>query len=117
MSNVTGLCYVRVNGPRLKSKEGATLTRGGRVAELVTAVTGVVGAATKELQAAEIKAKIVHTGDLDITAVQRWRNFTATFETDSGQRYLIRNASVVDAVELSGHEVDVTIGGQEAERV
>ena len=117
MSNVTGLCYVRVYGQRLQSKEGATLKPGGPVAEMVTAVTGVVGAATKELQAAEIKAKIVHTGDLDITAVQRWRNFTATFETDSGQRYLIRNASVVDAVELSGHEVDVTIGGQEAERV
>lgn len=117
MSKVTGMCYVKLNGIPLRTQPGASLKPGGPVVEMVSDVNGVVGPTTKEIKAAEVKAKITHTGDLDVVAVQAIRDQTLTFETDTGQRYLIRDASVIDVVELSGKELDVTFSGQPAERV
>ncbi|MCX8749251.1 phage tail tube protein [Snodgrassella sp. B3088] len=112
---VTGLCYISINGQRLHSEPDATLTVGGPVGEASMSTLGFVGIHNKEIQPGSVKFKLIHTGDLDISMLQRLRNQTLTFETDSGQRYLIRNAGTIEAVELSKNSIDIKMAGNPAE--
>lgn len=117
MSNqaVTGFCYININGQRIHSEAGSTLQVGGPVGKSAISTLGFVGIYNDEHQPATVKFKMVHTGDIDITTLQRLRDQTLTFETDSGQRYLIRRAGTTGVVELSKNSVDITMEGAPAE--
>lgn len=115
--SVTGLCYININGQRVHSQPDATLRVGGKIAKSAMSVLGFVGQYTDEIQAAQVKFKMIHTGNIDVTTMQQLREQTVVFETDSGQRYLLRNAGTVDAVELSKNVLDVTMEGAPAELV
>ena len=117
MSKVTGLCWIIINGIKLHSEAGATLNPGGDIAKPAMSTSGYVGLFSDEKQAAKLKFKLVHTGDIDVVMLQHLRDQTLVFETDSGQRYLIRNAGTTDAVEFSKNSVDMTMEGAPAELV
>lgn len=114
-NSVTGMCYISINGQRVHSEPDATLTVGGPVSEAALSTLGFVGLYTKENQPGVVKFKLFHTGNLDVTMLQRLRDQTLTFETDSGQRYLIRNAGTTELVELSKNSVDIKMSGAPAE--
>ena len=115
MNKVTGLCWIMVNGVKLHSEAGATLNPGGPIAKPAVSTSGFVGLFTDEIQAAKLKFKLMHTGDIDVVMLQQLRGVTLVFETDSGQRYLIRNAGTTDAIEFSKNSVDMTMEGAPAE--
>lgn len=117
MSRVTGMCYLNLNGSKLHSKEGATLKPGGPIQEIVTDVHGVVGTATEKHSHAEVKATLIHTAELDVVALQNLAEATLVFETDTKQRYLVREASTIGELEFKGKEVEVTFGGHPAEKI
>ena len=115
MAKMTGVAYVNINGSRVRSKEGASLKVGGAIGEAIMDTNGYCGHATKELKPGEVKFVIPHGDDIDVTALQQLSGATVVFETDSGQRYLIRNAGAEGEVELKGKEVDITMTGEPAE--
>ncbi|OQS44027.1 phage tail tube protein [Chromobacterium haemolyticum] len=117
MAKMTGLCSIKLNGANKRSKPGATLKPGGAIREPVTDSNGVCGLAVKEYKPGEIKFTIQHGSDEDVVALQNLEGVTALFETDSGQRYMVRDAGTVGEVEIKGNEVELTLAGQPAERV
>jgi len=117
MARMTGVSYITVNGRRLRSKPGASLKPGGRIREGIADSNGFCGNATKEIKGAEVKLTLPHAADDDVVVLQNLEDATVLFETDSGQRYLVREAGTVGEVELKGNEVELTLSGHEAERV
>ena len=114
-AKITGLVYINIGGRRQRSEKDATLEVGGKVGEAVMSANGYEGHATKEIAPAKISATFIHTGNDDVTALQNLRDTPVTFETDSGQTYLIANAGTEGSVKLKGGKIDVEITGTPAE--
>ena len=114
---VTGLVYISINGQRVHSEPDATFKPGGPAKKAAMSVLGYVGSYADEIKPSEVKFKIRHTDDLDVAMLQGLQNQTLTFETDSGQRYLMRGATVIEEVELSKTFVEITMQGAPAELV
>ncbi|MTD32410.1 phage tail tube protein [Paludibacterium denitrificans] len=112
---MTGLCFININGRRVRSKEGANMKPGGLIQEPVNDANGYCGMANKENKNSEVKFIIPHSSEDDVTALQAMKDATLVFETDSGQRYLIRDAGTIGEVDFKGKEVDITMGGAPAE--
>ena len=55
----------------------------------------------------------MHTANIDVVALKNWEG-NAVFETDTGLRYMVRDAAIEDDITLKGAEVPVTITGQPA---
>ena len=117
MAKMTGLCFIDINGSRIRSKPDAKFSPGGPIKEAVMDVNGHCGQAVTEIKAAEVKFTIPHGNDVDVVALQQLDDVPVTFQTDSGQTYLIRNAGVTEAIELSGKDIEVTMSGAPAELV
>ncbi|WP_024303325.1 phage tail tube protein [Pseudogulbenkiania sp. MAI-1] len=117
MAKLTGIVYVNLNGSRLRSKPGASLKVGGAIRKAETDVNGFAGHSTEEIKPAEVKCTLLHADDTDLVALQQIEGATLVFETDSGQRYLVRDAGTEGEVEMKGKEVDITFTGAPAERV
>lgn len=117
MARLTGMTYVLINGQRLRSKPGASLKPGGAIQKAQTDAYGFAGHATEEIKPAEIKCTLLHDDSTDVTALQQIRGATAIFESDSGQRYLVREAGTEDEIEWKGKEVELTLTGAPAERI
>lgn len=116
MAKVTGKAYISLDGNKLHSENGAELSPGGDIKKAQMSVHGLVGHAVEEIQAGKISCTLIHTSDIDVVALQNWSG-TAIFETDSGLRYMIRNAAIEGELSLKGTKVDVTITGQPAQLV
>lgn len=117
MAKMTGICFIDINGSRIRSKPEAKFSPGGPIRESIMDVNGHNGQATTEIKPGEVKFTIPHGNDVDIVALQALDEVPVTFQTDSGQTYLIRAAGVTDAIELSGREIEVTMSGAPAELV
>lgn len=117
MAKMTGICFIDINGSRVRSKPDSKFSPGGPISEAVMDVNGHNGTATTEIKPGEVKFTIPHGSDIDLTALQALRDVPVTFQTDSGQTYLIRNAGTVSAIELSGREFELTMAGAPAELV
>lgn len=115
MAKLTGLAYINVNGSRQRSKPGATLKVGGAIRKAETDVSGFAGHRTEEIKPGEVVFTLVHASDTDLIALQQIDGATVLFETDSGQRYLVANASTEGEVTLKGGEVELTLTGNPAE--
>lgn len=117
MARMTGLCSIKLNGVTKRSKPGATLKPGGVIREPLSDSNDFCGLAAKEIKHGEIKFTIQHGSDEDVVALQNLDDVTALFETDSGQRYMVRKAGTMGEVEIKGNEVEITLAGCPAERV
>ena len=114
-AKMTGVTYVNVNGRRVRSKKGSTLTVGGKVGKEVMSTSGFEGVATDEMEPGRVKVTVAHSDKDDVTSVQSWRGIDITFETDSGQTYLIADAGTVGKVELKDGELSFEMAGHPAE--
>lgn len=117
MAKITGLVSIKVNGATLRSKPGASLKPGGEIQKAETDSSGFAGHSVDEIKPGEIKCTLLHAGDTDVVTLQRIRDATVVFETDSGQTYLVRQAGTEGEVEMKGKEVDITFTGAPAELV
>jgi hypothetical protein len=118
MSNpnqVTGRVFITVNGSRLASKEGAKLNMGGVSRTGVAGDSGVHGYMEKT-EIPYIEGTISHKANTDMVALAAWANETATFQTDTGQTFLLRNAWLAKPPELSKGEISLRIEGVTCEQ-
>lgn len=109
MSNqVTGRVFVKVNGKLLRSKEGAKLV--GYAGRERTAIVGneVHGYAEKVV-APSIECVISDKRDTSLEELAAVSDATVTFETDTGKTYILRNAWVSNAIDLTGGEGEVEL--------
>lgn len=114
-NQVTGRVFITVNGSRLASKEGAKLDMGGVTRTGVAGDSGVHGYSEKT-EIPHIECTISHKADTDLVALAAWTNETATFQTDTGQTYLLRNAWLAKPPELSKGEISLRLEGVSCER-
>ncbi len=107
-NQVTGLVYIYVDGKLLKSKEGAKLSNISGVSR--SAVTGhrVYGFAEK-VEVPTVECKLADQADLSLAEVGAIKDSTVTFETDSGKRYILRNAWCSNGIDLTAGEGDVDV--------
>ena len=107
MAQVTGICYIRVNGKLLRSKEGAKLTNiGGKTREAVTGHS--VYGYTETVVAPSVEATLADTKDLKLKEIADTTDATITFETDTGKQYVLSHAWCENAVDLTaGGDVEV----------
>lgn len=115
MANITGLCYVSVRGVTLRSEKGATLEVGGKIGKSATSTKGFEGTYTEENKPGKVTMTIIHSDKDDLTVFQNLRDEPVTFETDSGQTYLIAQAGTVGDVTLEGHTFKFSMEGAPAE--
>ncbi|AXF86768.1 hypothetical protein DTO96_102524 [Ephemeroptericola cinctiostellae] len=114
-AKMTGICHLNVNGARMRAEKGASLEVGGPVGESAMSTSGFEGTVTKEIKPAKISATLLHSDKDDVSAIQRWRGVTVTFETDSNQTYLIQNAGTVGDVKFKDGKIDFELEGAPAE--
>ena len=95
----TGKCIIRVNGSEIRSTDDATLNPGGANREAVTGGGKVYGY-KEETVAPELECSVAHTSDTDLTALSAITDATVIFETDSGDKYVLREAFVMAPASL-----------------
>ncbi len=114
-NQVTGRVFVSVDGSRLASKEGAKLDFGGVSRTGVAGDSGVHGY-TEKTEIPFIECTISHKADTDLSALAAFNNESVTFQTDTGQTYMLRSAWLAKAPELSKGEVSLRFEGISCER-
>ena len=116
MARMTGQCYVYLDGKKIRIKD-AELKPGGKIRKPVMDSSGHCGNKVEEVVASEITGKSAHGDDIDLVALQDYHDGTATFQTDSGQTYVVRDAATTEALKLGSGEIDITLSGAPAEKV
>lgn len=104
MAQVTGRVYITVKGRRLASKEGAKLKMGGVDRETVLADTGPVGFSEKTV-APGVECTIPHTADVKLQDFQDMTDVSISFDADTGRSFVLNNAWLTKALEMSKGEV------------
>lgn len=117
MAQVTGICYVRINGKLLRSKEGAKLDNiGGKTRE--TVVGHSVYGYTETVVAPSVEATLADTKDLKLKEIAAITDATITFETDTGKQYVLSHAWCENAVSLTaGGDVEVKFTAMNCEEM
>lgn len=118
MSQVTGVCIIKMDGAALRTKEGATLNFGGNERTPVYADGVLTGFANKPM-AATVSGTLAHTANTDVEGLRNAENVTLVFECDTGVSYLVNEAFLTTPPELTGGEGDMTVefAGQPATQV
>lgn len=113
--SVTGRVFIKVNGTLQRSKPGAKFHLGGLSREVVEGDDGVHGF-KESTKAPMMEFTLSHMSDTDLAEINDWTDVTATYEADSGKRYVMRNAwRDGDPVEIENGEIKVTLKGISAE--
>jgi len=114
MPQVTGIVKVYLNGDLQRSKEGASLSFGGKERTAIMGYT-LHGFAEKAV-ASELEFTLAHMADTDLIAINDLVDATLRFETDTGPVFLVTNAFTTAPVKLTGGEGDaeVTMQGDPA---
>jgi hypothetical protein len=116
MAQATGRVTIKLDGDILRSSTGASLQVGGIMRTAKSLDSGQVHY-TEEIVPSQISATIVHLPDQDVIGLRALRDFTASFETDTGAGWAIANAFVTDVGEIANGEFSITIQGPPANRV
>lgn len=119
MSQRLGKAYIKVNGKILESMPGAKLDLGGVERTPVTGANSVHGFAEK-IRPSMIECEISVGKDTDLLQHAKWAAETATFECDTGQTFVIKNAFSAEPPVLTaedGGKVPVKFYGDPADLV
>jgi Phage tail tube protein len=115
MAQQTGRVTIKLDNETLRSKGGASLQIGG-IRRAFDATDQMESYYRESVIPAQIKCTMPHMSDTDLIRLRDWKNGTAHFTTDSGHTYTVANAAVAEIGDLANGDVDVTIGGDPAER-
>lgn len=117
MSKLLGAADIEFDGGVLRAEQGnATVTLGGEVASTVMGQKGVNGHHIA-VEAARLEAS-VSIAEGDSVANYRGKSGTAVFRADTGQRYIITNAVIVETISVktgSGGNANLVFEGDPAE--
>lgn len=118
MTQFLGRATLRMNGQVIETAKGASLDIGGVKRNPV--VAGRMIGWAEETVPAMIEAETSLMAGMSLEAIRDFRNGTAIFECDTGQRYVIADAFVTEAVTLKdgeGGNVTIRIAGLPAEEL
>lgn len=116
MAKLLGKAWIYTNGRVLRTREGASIDLGGDEREMQTGSHTVHGHTTK-IKAAMIECVVVIAAGDDLETLRNMTDGTAEFRTDTGQKWLVTGATVLDSLKVTegkGGDVPVKIGGQPA---
>lgn len=108
---------MNVNGERVESEKGASLSPGGDIKEAVNSSEGFVGHEVKDNKPAKAKFTVIMTDKISVIDLQQLSGVTLVMEGDDGKSYLVRNASTEGEVEEKSGRAEVTMTGAPAEVV
>ena len=100
---VTGRAFIKLEGKILPTANGAKLNYGNDERAPVIGDQGVRGYAVKPV-APQIEATIQHAGDISLKTLAQTKDTNITFECDSGKTFVLRNAWLASALELTANE-------------
>ena len=106
MPQVTGICKVYVNGSLYRTLEGAKINVGGY--ERTPVVGHSYYGTTQKLVPATVTFDIAHMADTDLVELGAIEDATLRFECDTGQTYMVANASWAKPSELTGGDGKAT---------
>lgn len=96
---ITGKCIIRIDGSEIRSTDDATLNVGGVNREAVTGGGKVYGY-KEETVAPTLECSIAHAKDTDLVALSATTTATIIFETDTGDKYVLREAFMTEPASL-----------------
>lgn len=107
MAQLTGIAFIKVDGVMLQTKPGAKLKLGGKKRE--PKIGHKVYGYTETTEQAELDCTAYHSAAMDVEAL---RNATASvilFETDTGVTFQISNAFLLETLELTDGEGEISM--------
>jgi hypothetical protein len=117
MAKLLGLAWVRHNGKLLRSNEGAKIDLGGPSRETVTG--NEVHGHFSKIMPGRVECEIPLAKGDSPEELRDIEDATITFECDTGQTYIIRNAASLTPPVITaggGGAIPVVFEGQPAER-
>lgn len=100
MPKAIGIVKIKIDGKLINSKPGASINVGGPSRAAVEAdQPGFFSESTKP---SKIECDLIVDKDFSADELRRLEDFTATFEADTGQIYVINHAYVVDPPDVAG---------------
>jgi len=99
--------YIKVNGALLETLPGPKLKLGG---SMRTPVVGnkVIGY-TEQTEPAELECEVALTQGMSLAQLKDITDATLTYEADTGQTYVVRNAFVTASIDLTASEGKVAL--------
>ena len=113
-----GIVYIKVDGALLESLPGASIDIGGPVRTPVVGGNRVLGF-TEALKQAEVECEVAVGTGTSLVALGAIADAQLTFECDTGQVYMVREASVMEPPKATAGEGKATLKffGQPADEV
>ena len=99
MAQVTGRAIIRVNGRELRTLDGATLNPGGVTREAMKGGGKVHGYREEDVEPT-MSCKVAHTAETSLKELADIVDATVIFETDTGRRFIMREAWTSEPPEL-----------------
>ena len=109
----TGRVTIKRDGSAFRSKPGAKIDPGG-VKRTPEKTDQGVTMYKEENVPPMVECTIMHTSDLDILDLSNAKDWTLTFQTDTGVTYTIANAFTVEPVSMQNGECPVKFSGDNA---
>ena len=108
MPQITGKAVIRVDGEEWRTEDGAKLNPGGVTREAKVGGGKVHGFAEKTKEP-ELECGVYQTRDTDLTAINDIRDATVVYESDTGDRYVLRSAFVTEQGELDAENGTINV--------
>lgn len=119
MSKRLGKVWIKVDGDLLESLPNSSIDLGGVTRTPVTGGNKVLGY-SETVKEAMIECEIALGPATSLTKLAGIKDAVATFECDTGQTYVVRDAFIVDppkATAGDGGKVPIKLAGQPAEEL
>lgn len=118
MAQFLGQATIRWDGNLIETNKGASLDLGGDKRNAI--VTGRKIGYAIETVPATVECETSLEVGMSLDAIRKMTGAVVTYECDTGQRYIIRDAFVTDAITLKdgdGGNISIKIAGTSAEEV
>lgn len=114
---LTGTAYISLDGRRQGTVPGSGKLNPGGVTRTPQVIDGNVIGYSETPVHAEIECEIAMTSDVDIIAINEATDMTIMFETDSGKKYVVRNAATMEPIKEEATKTPAKFFGNKAEPV
>ncbi|MDH4319872.1 MAG: phage tail tube protein [Desulfobulbaceae bacterium] len=118
MSKRLGIATIKYDGKVLNSRPGASMDPGGIARKSV--ITDLNIGFSEELRQSKVECEIAYDKDTSLAELGQISGATLTFDCDTGQSYVIKDAWITDTPQLTagdGGKVKLTFEGPAAEEM
>ncbi len=119
MSQTLSIAYIKVDGDLMRTLPGAKIKLGGKKREPVVGASSVHGFA-ETIEPSMVECEISVVPGYSVARLQAITGATVTFEADTGQTWVVRDAFCTETLEVTGGEggkVALKFAGQPAEEM